>query len=174
MFRTNTKDPFPGHLVDDPLASFADDQGIPLGKRFYNSYYNCDMVFVKQLGATALVASKLAVVLTTDAGSSSNSTPGVRLAAATASLQGAAGIRLVGAAPLAQNAYGWVVAEGPTSVIADGTITAEDPLVSSENAAGSLKTMPNTGVGAAAVCGRATATTTTGLVGTILFKSQVY
>lgn len=103
-------------------------------------------IFLKNDGATSILASEIATALTTD---TTNFYCRIPTAVLTNNF---AGVRPVGATALAQNEYGWFQISGAATLKSDAgnTIAAEGGLVSSDATAGTVEAMPNTGIGALA------------------------
>lgn len=131
-------------VFDD--TDYTTNQAVPrVGTIQYDPEYNAFFKFMKNLGASTLSPKMVAVATTTD-----KSANACRLAAATASLQTFAGVRVPGASDVPQNSYGWFQISGNATFLSDGatTTTADVGLNTSSGTAGDVIAAPNTAAGA--------------------------
>lgn len=147
------------HLVGSLTAAYTGtnvtDHGLYKGMIFKDYSAKKAYIFLMNNGASAITEKLVCMALTTDK-QNFNCT----LAAATAALEPFAGVRVTGAASLAQNEYGWFQVSGSATLQAGSdTTTAEFGVVSSNQTAGKVEAAPDTGVGARATFGTAETST---------------
>ncbi len=134
-----------GSLTDKYTATQSTNGLIPaVGDWYYDENLKAKFIFLKNSGATAITASLATYAQTTD-----KSAFFTAIITASAALVTFAGVRVVGAASMAQGEFGWFQISGPAKITVGGSMLTADTTVSPEGVtAGTIISSPNTGVGA--------------------------